>query len=451
VTALLFAQLSVLAEVVIYDAPKDEPLSTEYHVTVDGKKVDLYTARVLDPPFADKQWDFGGNYSFASFDLRGSAEVRITSTRDLRNVVLRPSTPQTSFRVEQDGTLVIRLTGPTKLSIEPDGKKGPLLLFANPIEEFHPKAGAPGVVYFGPGIHKPGRIELTSNQTLYLAGGAVVKSAVIAEGNNIKICGHGILDGSDWKWQKGPNRHMVALSGNDIEISGITIRGSWGWTVVPRNSQHVTIRNVKLCNSRVQNDDGIDPCNSKDVLITDCFIRTDDDCIAAKGLKNLGPESNVERIVVENCILWSDRARILLLGHECRADFMREIAIRNIDIIHFRLTPLLLEPGEDMRLEDITLENIRIDADGQKSLVRLQPVVNQYMSKKVPGKIQNITLKNISVLGKPGDTKIEINGADPDHAVRGVQVENLTILEQRITAESKQVIIGKNVSEVSFQ
>ena len=31
------------------------------------------------------------------------------------------------------------------------------------------------------------------------------------------------------------------------------------------------IRNVKLCNSRVQNDDGVNPCNSQDVLITGLF------------------------------------------------------------------------------------------------------------------------------------------------------------------------------------
>ena len=49
---------------------------------------------------------------------------------------------------------------PRKLSIEPDGKKGPLLLFANPLEKDAPKAGEPGVIYFGPGVHKPGKIDV---------------------------------------------------------------------------------------------------------------------------------------------------------------------------------------------------------------------------------------------------------------------------------------------------
>jgi len=191
------------------------------------------------------------------------------------------------------------------------------------------KPGDEGVVYFGPGVHKPEKIILHSNQTLYLAGGAVVKAEVLAEGTNIRIRGRGILDGSDWQWRKGPVGNLIAIrNSTDVEVSDITLRGSSHWTIVPRNSQRVTVRNVKLCNSRVQNDDGINPCNSQDVLITDCFIRSDDDCVALKGLdfsgsNSTGGTSNVERITVENSILWCDRARIFLLGHESRAAFMR--------------------------------------------------------------------------------------------------------------------------------
>ena len=159
-------------------------MSEDYRVWAGGRKVDVYTARVLAPPFAGKQWDFGGNYAFANFDLAGEVDVRITSTRSLRNVVLRPAGVKT--RLEDDHTLLVSLPGPRKISIEPDGKKGPLLLFANPLEKDPPKPDAPGVIYFGPGVHKPGKIELGSNQTLYLAGGAVVKGGVIARGEKTR-------------------------------------------------------------------------------------------------------------------------------------------------------------------------------------------------------------------------------------------------------------------------
>ncbi len=266
--------------------------------------------------------------------------------------MVRPESAAVKRTLLDGRTLTLAWDGPRKLSIEPDGKRGPLLLFANPLERDVPKPGGPGVRYFGPGIHKAGKISVGSGQTVYLAGGAVVKGGISAVGSNIRICGRGILDGSGYPWGKGPCT-TVGIQGTNVTVEGITIRGSPQWTVVPRYSRQVTIRNVKICNSRVQNDDGIDPCNSQDVSVVDCFIRTDDDCVAMKGTVLLpsAPNANVERIRVENCVLWSDRGRIFLLGHESQAPSMRQIALRNLNVIHFWASPFALEPGEEMRLE----------------------------------------------------------------------------------------------------
>jgi hypothetical protein len=438
------------AEVVTYPAPTGETLSKDFELSAEGKKVDVYTARVLDPPFAGKEWNYGGPYSFANFDVSGPVTVRITSPRSLRDVVVRPQSSGVVAKIEGEHTLILTLDGPRKLSIEPDGKRGPLLLFANPMEKDPPKPNDPGVIYFGPGVHKAELVTVRDNQTLYLAGGAVVKGAIAAQGSNIRILGRGILDGSDYEWRKGPHPFTLGIYGSNIEVSGITVRGSPHWTIVPRGSRNVTIRNVKLCNSRVQNDDGINPCNSQDILITDCFIRSDDDCVALKGLDLKAENSNVERITVENCILWCDRARIFLLGHESRAPFMRNVTLRNLDVIHFSMTALLLEPGEDMRLEDVRVENVRFHGEGQGELVRLRPVVNQYMRKKVPGFVRNVRFKNVELTGLPGAYRVQLAGADAEHDVRGVAFENVSILGKWLTKSSSQVSIGTHVEGVQF-
>jgi hypothetical protein len=88
-----------------------------------------------------------------------------------------------------------------------------------------------------------------------------------------------------------------------------------------------------------------------------------------KGLDLTG-ENNVQGIVVENSILWCDRARIFLLGHESRAAFMRQVTFRNLDILHFSMTPFLLEPGEDMRLATLAVTEM--------SQVRVGPLVADY-------------------------------------------------------------------------
>ncbi len=376
--------------------------------------------------------------------------MRIVSKRSLRETVIRPQAADVELKVEDDHTLILKLPGPRKLSIEPDGKKGPLLLFANPLENDVPKPDDSGVVYFGPGVHTAGAINVGDNQTLYLAGGAVVKGAVIARGSNIRICGRGVLDGSDYEWRKGPHNVTIGIYGSNVTVSGITIRGSSHWTIVPRGSRHVTIRNVKLCNSRVQNDDGVNPCNSQDVLITDCFIRSDDDCVALKGLDFEGANSNVERITVENCILWCDRARIFLLGHESRAEYMRDVTLRNLDIIHFSMTPFLFEPGEDMRLENVRIEDIRLHGEGQRELIRLRPVVNQYMRKQVPGFIRNVHFKDIEVEGAEGQYRVELIGADAQHDIQQVTLENVSVLGNRLTPDSPNVTRGEHVQDVRF-
>jgi len=452
-TALLVLAFAATGEakVVTYAAPGGETLSGDWQVQAGGQKVHAYTARVLDPPFAGKQWDYGGDYAFASFDMSDPVEVHITSKKPLTNVVIRPRSFGIEAKIEDDDTLILKLDKPRKLSIEPEGRKAPLLLFANPPEKDVPKPGDAGVVYFGPGLHKPEKIILTSNQTLYIAGGAVVKAEVLVKGDNIRIRGRGILDGSDWKWRTGPVGNLIAIrNSTNVEVTGITLRGSSHWSIVPKHCQHVTIRNVKLCNSRVQNDDGINPCNSQDVLISDCFIRSDDDCVALKGLDFSGRNNNVERITVENCTLWCDRARIFLLGHESRAEYMRNITLRNLDIIHFTMTPFLLEPGEDMKLQNITIEDIRIHGEGQRQLIRLRPVVNQYMRKQVPGFISNIRFTNVTLDGREGEYLVQIQGADADHDVRDVTFTNVSIAGSKLTKESKSVRIGRHTSNIQF-
>jgi polygalacturonase len=447
---LLWTESNLRAAVLTYPAPASETLSSEYEVVAGGKKVDVYTARVLDPPFAGKEWDYGGTYAFANFDMSGQVKVKIQAKRSLRDTIVRPAFPDVLLKVEDDHTITLTFRAPRKISIEPDGRKGPLLLFANPMEKDAPKEGSAGVVYFGPGVHQPGKVEVGSNQTVYLAGGAVVKGAIAAHGSNIRILGRGILDGSDYEWRKGPNNVTIGITGTNVEVSGITIRGSSHWTIVPNGSRDVTVRNVKICGARVQNDDGINPCNSQHVLITDCFIRTDDDCVALKGLDLKRPNNNVEDIVVENCTLWCDRARIFLLGHESRAAFMRNITLRNLDIIHFTMTAFLLEPGEEMRLENVRIEDVRVHGEGQRELARLKPVVNQYMQTKVPGHVRDVQFKNVEVEGAPGPYLIQLEGADAQHQVQDVGLEKVKVLGQELKSDSPNMKVGQQVKGVKF-
>ncbi|MDO5567406.1 MAG: DUF1080 domain-containing protein, partial [Planctomycetia bacterium] len=240
------------------------------------------------------------------------------------------------------------------------------------------------------------------------------------------------------------------------------------WTVVPRNCEDVVIDNIKICGGRVMNDDGINPCNSRRVAIRNCFIRSDDDCIAVKGLES--EYGDCEDITVENCVFWCDRARIALLGHESRAAYMRRILFRNCDVIHSQERNFVFEPGEKMNLEEVLFENIRIESsstnaldaaqvaakDGKKvdkkphSLFVIRPAVNMWMRTKAPGAVHDITLRDITVTGKPIDRDVIVSGFDAEHMADLVVFENIVVNGKTLNAQDKCVQIGDFTKSIRF-
>jgi hypothetical protein len=446
----MFAMVVYLAglvragEVTCWSAPEGEPLSAAYRVTVDEKPVPVYLARSVH----------GGDYAFATFDFMGTVKVAVAMAkgRGGRGVIIRPQSARIQGRVD-GATLSFTLDGPRKLSIEPDGIEGPLLLFANRPESHPPRPGDPNVVYFGPGIHKPERIVLKAGQTLYLAGGAVVKGAIIANrADHIRIGGRGILDGTDWPWLHGPAGQLVGIrDSSDVTVEDLIIRGSFAWTVVPMRCRRVAIRNIKIVNSRVQNDDGINPCNSQDVLIEDCFVRSDD-CVALKGLRRLNaPDAPVRGITVRRCIFWCDRARIFLFAHESQAPAIEDLSYRDCDIVHYRMTPFLLEPGELMPIRNARFEDFRIEGDGQPDFITLRPTVNQYMTVKKPGSIRGIVFRGIHLTGpKAGPARVVIQGASEANRVDDVLFDNVVCYGRTLDASSPNVSIGPYTGDIRF-
>lgn len=433
----------------------DEQLSEDYEVWVNGAKAAVHAARVQDPPWekSKTQLDFGGNYSFVSFGIRGSVEVKIrSSAKDLSHTVVRPGSSALRHLVKGFHEISFTIDKPRQLSIEPDGKQGPLFLFADPVNAFHLRQGDKNVIYFGPGIHRPasGKVEVKDHQTLYLAEGAILKAGVVVSGSHATVCGRGIIDGNDFVWgQHAPN--MLTITGDHVTVKDIIIRGAASWTVPVRNCRHIVIDNIKILGGRAQNDDGIDIVNAQDVLVRNCFIRTDDDCIALKGMQKPPADKNVEGITVENSILWCDRARVFLLGHESRAPYMRDIQFRHISIIHFSMVPFLLEPGENMRLENVLFRDISLYGEGQPELIRLRPTINQYMLTKVPGFIRRVTFRNISVTGAAGAYSIQLSGADKQHNISGVVMSGITLPNGPLTKESKNLQVGQFVDQFSIR
>ncbi|MDO4587948.1 MAG: glycosyl hydrolase family 28 protein [Planctomycetia bacterium] len=472
---LLLLTSPMAAEVKIWPVPEGEPLSSFWDVEINGQNIGVLTARTADPPF--EKYHYGGEYAFLSVDTDEPIvlKIREKTDRSTDNLTIRPLSLGLVAEKKNDGSFDITIANPCRFSVELNGREHPLLIFVNPLEKNVPQAGE-NVIVYGPGIHEPedGRISLVDNQTLYLAPGAIVHCGIQVKGKNIRICGRGIIDSSRWEWRHGPTDHVISIrDSKNVSLEGVIIRGPSHWTVVPVHSEDISIQNIKICGGRVQNDDGINPCNSQRVQISDCFIRTDDDCIAIKGLDNNW--GNCEDITVENSVFWCDRARIVLMGHESRAPFMRRITFRNCDIIHSQSRNFLLEPGENMRLENILLENLRFETGLENALnseamvdaktLRFdidtpakenwlfvgRPVVNRYMQTQVPGFIRDCTIRNISVTGPVSYAGILFSGADDEHTTDGLFIENIILFNEKMPTDSPRLHFGDHLNNVEVR
>jgi hypothetical protein len=389
--------------------------------------------------------DPGGPYAFSNIESAGPVKLTVKSLdgRDLSKAAVRPARAPVKTKVIDSTTLEIEVARPCKFTVEPDERIGALLVFVNEPEKNIPDENDPNVKVFAPGIHRVRGdvISLKSNQTLYLKKGAVVQAAVAAHGNNIRICGRGVLDGSIYQhtWgRKGPTYSFVHLTrGRNMTLEDVTLLGSFHWTVYPEAVDHVTLRNVKIVGDRNCNDDGIDPSNCRDLLIDNCFFRTQDDCIAVKGInmKN-GP---CERITVTNSIFWCDFARIVCIGHESSAPHMSDFRFVDNDVLYYVRPLLIVQPADNMSISNIVYRNVRVHTDRRRRAAAafdIQPVNTVYSKTKEPGRIENVTVDNIEISGIDVPVRINVKGYDQSRVTKNISFGNITFNGKPVTAQS---------------
>ena len=167
-----------------------------------GKTVPLHYARVSAYPI-NRRWpghqrplDQTELASFASFAVDGPVQVQLKPDRPFKEVAVRPISRNIRPQI-RDGVIEFTLPSGGQYTVELDGFHNALHIFADDFKDFAIGRNDPQVRYFGPGLHDAGEIELHDNETLFLDEGAIVFGYVVAnDARNIRILGHGILDGS---------------------------------------------------------------------------------------------------------------------------------------------------------------------------------------------------------------------------------------------------------------
>ncbi len=360
--------------------------------------------------------------------------------------------------------------------------------FARAVIACRDKAGSEIVV--PKGIWLTGAIHLQSDVTLYIAEDAEIQfktdpnaylPAVFTrwegiecynyspliyakDGQNIRICGRGTLNGQGqawWHWEQKqdsaaerlnqmgfdnvPVHQRIFATPNDalrpsfiqfvncsnVTIEQVTVTEGPMWTIHPVYCRDVYIDDVRILTSG-PNGDGvvIDSCH--DVLVEHCFFDTGDDCVVLKsGLNEDGRRVGrpCENIEVRNCRTRRGHGGIVI-GSEMSGN------VRNVYVhdCFFDRTQrgirLKSMPGRGGVVENIRFENIEmgtIEREAIKINMRYGSSTVQPKTKLAPV-FRDLFFKNIQC--RRAETAIKIVGL-PDSPVENITFDHIDITSQK--------------------
>ena len=382
----------------------------------------------------------------ASFSCSGEMQISIRVPAAIKKVSIHPLSRNIKYNVEGNA-LTFSIPGPANIYIEINDLP-PLCIFASPVENENISRDDPNVYYFGPGVYRPGYINLKDNETVYIAAGALVYGGIRAKGvSNIRVTGRGILDG-------GFEFKQVVLVENckNILFDGVMIRNGDGWTNTLINCDGIKYDCIKVL-SFGPGGDGIDPLNSRRIIITNCFLRCTDDCIA---LKAPAAGQVVKDVLITNNTMvgfaFSDGVTI---GFEMNAKSISGVTVRNCDVIlarggsrvegHSGFSIICDGPAV---IENILFDNIRVEKSEIK-LFELNVTNGTLYDAGPPGHIKNIRLQNISWAH---EGPIVLKGFDENHRVQKVTFENCSVAGKPLRdLKTKLMQIGNFVDDVEVK
>ena len=482
---LVNALFATASDVITPTVPQGEPLCDDYAVTVDGLEAPVWRCRVSAQPF-NRIWP-GYQRSLDQTELSGFAtwqtneksnRVVVTVKRDdvssLDDVVVRPLSLGIVPEIDaQKREIAFDVPGAAPIVVEVNGFHRALHLLPTPIYEKPQDLNAPNLRYFGPGVHNVGRIDVKSGDEIFIDAGAVVYGGIHGKNvENVTISGPGILDGAPF--ERGQLNGLFLFNAcRNITIDGVLLRDPDAWGATFARCDGLTIRRARLVGFWRYNADGIDLCNSKNILVENSFLRTFDDSLVVKGLGKTpfhsidgaipidGLEENsqsAENILLRNNVIWCDWGRAMEIGAETSAPEMKNIRFENSDIIRTTHIAMDIQHGDRAKISDVVFSDVRVEFDAQIPTPIYQnsddqvydpnadpnycPELGYVVIYKGPwsvdkenGTVENVRFENIRVFGERKPRFVFL-GLDPEHDVKNATLENVVVGDQKLSDEN---------------
>ena len=357
-----------------------------------------------------------------------------------------------------------------------------------------------GTVRVPAGDYRVGTIQLESNVTLSLAGGAKLIGStekedyhsgdtpmtpllVSKDAENVAIRGDGIIDASGsefmdmddvfipnhdpaamtaehdarqgedylapkWGTEDGPvhplewrpDRVLYFHRCNRVKIQGVTIQNAPNWTLHLLGCEDVLVNGINIYNDlRIPNTDGINPDLCENIHISDCTVITGDDAICPKATGGLGYEGSLENLTVTNCILRS-RSAAIKFGSATEYD-MENCTFDNI-IARGSNRGIAIQHRDSGSIRNISFSNI---------LVETQLHTGHWWGKAEPiwvtsiprregheiGVVENVRFTNVNATSESG---IVVHGT-PESRIKDVKLDCVSV---NVTDSAKSDASGGN-------
>ena len=247
------------------------------------------------------------------------------------------------------------------MGLIPDEEKVQTSLIQKAIDECAASGG--GTVHFPDGLFVSGTLYMRSHVFLHLETNTVLKASpryedynapdawvqnaasenehttgghfiVFLEVEHAGIEGNGTVDGNGMSFPyrrnvpdfgavhkdksiKRPSQMIYLCESRDIRLRNVRLFNSPYWNCFVWGCENVIITGLRIKNNpEIPNGDGIDIDSSRHVIVSDCLIDTEDDCItfrcAKRRLKN--QEAILEDVTVTNCQLRTPGCNAFRIG-----------------------------------------------------------------------------------------------------------------------------------------
>ena len=372
---------------------------------------------------------------------------------------------------------------------DPTGKTDSTKAIQRAIDELP----AGGVLSFPPGCYRSGSLDLKSNMTLHLEGGALLKGSddhqrfkryknrsylyfLLADGvENVHITGRGTIDANGfvvraaWQKERGvrkqAGRALLGVNCRRIEIRDIILRDSFSWMLHLVECNDSELRNVKvLADTRNSNGDGLDIDACRRVNVIGCFLYAEDDAISVKAGWS---ESDPQDLVFRDCVLWSQNATGIRIGTETRSEAFQRLVFENLSILRSN-TVVRIFCYDGANIDDVVFRNIhaeelslhvpaeyvefrRISEVGKGVTYLLQFLVRKGKEKKL-GSIRNVVCENFDCLTAAGSKFKGYDAAPGTILIDKVTIRNFRIAGELIrAADAGRFSVNENVAHVRFE